>query len=89
MSQRNENLTVLGLEISFKPGADMERAKKAAQFVEERFADQKLRSRGAQSKDITLTFMVLGLADEILQMKNKQERTRQRLEKLLEKIEKS
>lgn len=88
-SQQNTNLTVLGLEITFKPGADMERARQAAQFVEERFANQKLRSRGTQAKDILLTFIVLGLADELLQMKNTQEQVQKRLNKLLEKIEKS
>lgn len=88
-SQRNTNLTVLGLEITFKPGADMERVRQAAQLVEERFADQKLRSRGTQGKDILLTFIVLGLADELLQMKNQQERVQERLSMLLEKIEKS
>lgn len=89
MDQETANLTVLGLDITFKPGADMERARRAALFVEERFADQKLRTRGTQGKDILLTFIVLGLADEILQMKNKQEQLQGRLELLLEKIEKS
>lgn len=83
------NLTVLGLDIAFRPGADMERARKAARLVEERFADQKLRSRGTQAKDVLLTFIVLGLADEILQMKNKEERERQSLQKLLENIDRS
>ena len=67
----------------------MERARQAARFVEKRFTDQKLRARGAQGKEVLLTFMVLGLADELLQMRNSQEQARSRLEGLLEKIDKS
>ena len=67
MNQETVNLTVLGLSIAFKPGADMKRVQEAVQLVEERFADQKLRFHGGQTKDILLTFMALGLADDLLQ----------------------
>lgn len=86
-SLQSETLTVLGLDITFRPGADMERARQAAQFVEKRFSDQKGRSRGSQGKEILLTFIALGLADELLQMKIAQEQERKRLESLLEKID--
>lgn len=80
-----ETLTVLGLDITFRPGTDMERARQAARFVEKRFADQK--ARGTQGREALLTFMVLGLADELLQMKNNQEQATRRLFGLLEKID--
>ncbi|WP_165067249.1 cell division protein ZapA [Desulfovibrio sp. ZJ200] len=89
MSQGNINLTVLGLEIAFKPGADMERVKRAVRLVEERFADQKLRSHGGQSKDILLTFLALGLADELLQSQKKSADVQNRISSLLSQIEES
>lgn len=89
MDAQPSNLTVLGLDIAFRPGADIERAAKAAKMLEERFADQQSRPNGSQSKEITLTFLALGLADELLQMKIIQEGTQKRILALLEKIEKS
>ena len=89
MNQENINLTVLGLEISFKPGADMERVQRAVRLMEERFADQKLRSHGGQSKDILLTFLALGLADDLLQSKIKLDDVQNRIPSLLSKIEES
>lgn len=89
MNQENINLTVLGLEISFKPGADMERVQRAVRLMEERFADQKLRSHGGQSKDILLTFLALGLADDLLQSKIKLDDVQNRVTSLLSKIEES
>ena len=45
----------------------MERVREAIALVEERFADQKLRSHGMQSnKDILLTVLALGLAVGLL-----------------------
>lgn len=67
----------------------MNRARIAASLVEKMYAEQKIKSQGSQSKDIILTFLALGLADELLQMKTKQERIDLRLNALLAKIEKS
>lgn len=89
MSDANVNLTVLGFEIAFRAGADMERAREAAQLVEERFALQKTRSQGAQSKEMLLTFLALGLADDLLQLKKMQNETQRRLAALLARIEDS
>ncbi|MDO5483940.1 MAG: cell division protein ZapA [Desulfovibrionaceae bacterium] len=89
MSQDNIKLTVLGLDIAFRPGADMERVRRAVSLVEERFADQKLRSRGGQSKDILLTFMALGLADDLLQSEARLDDARERMTAMLLQIEKS
>lgn len=81
-------LSVLGLNVAFRPGADMERVKEAAQFVTDRYEAQKLKSPGTQVKDVLLTFLVLDLADELLQMKKRQEISSLQLENLIEKIEK-
>ncbi len=89
MNQDTINLTVLGLSIAFKPGADMRRVQEAVRLVEERFADQKLRFHGGQTKDILLTFMALGLADDLLQSQKEQTDVQNRVEALLSKIEES
>lgn len=87
--QNTENITILGIDVAFKPGADMARAKMAARLVEERFEAHKLRAEGTPAKDMLLVFLALGLADELLQMKKKQTDIAKRIENLLEKIEKS
>ena len=89
MNQDTFNLTVLGLSIAFKPGADMRRVQEAVRLVEERFADQKLRFHGGQTKDILLTFIALGLADDLLQSQKEQADVQNRVEALLSKIEES
>lgn len=89
MSGRPVTRPVLGLDVAFRAGADMERAGRAIQLVEERYSMQKSRSRGAQSKDVLLTYLVLDLADELLQLKMKRGLERERLKALLDKIEKS
>lgn len=89
MSDDNINLTVLGFDIAFRAGADMERARDAARLVEERFAHQKLRSQGGQGREMLLTFLALGLADDLLQLKKTQNDARQRIAALLARIENS
>ena len=89
MNQDTINLTVLGLSIAFKPGADMRRVQEAVRLVEERFTDQKLRFHGGQTKDILLTFIALGLADDLLQSQKEQTDVQNRVEALLSKIEES
>ena len=89
MNQEAINLIVLGLSIAFKPGADMDRVQEAVRLVEERFTDQKLRFHGGQTKDILLTFMALGLADDLLQSQKEQADVQNRVSTLLSKIEES
>ena len=87
MNQDTIDLTVLGLSVAFKPGADMERVRNAVRLVEERFADQKLRFRGGQTKDILLTFLALGLADDLLQSQKELADVQNRVSAVLSKIE--
>ena len=87
MNQEAINLTVLGLSIAFKPGADMDRVQEAIKLVEERFTDQKLRFHGGQTKDILLTFMALGLADDLLQSQKELAGVQERVTAMLSKIE--
>lgn len=67
----------------------MDRVKEAASLVEEKYADQKLKARGKQTKDMLLVYVALGLADELLRMKTGRETIDRRIESLLAKIEKS
>ena len=89
MSQEHYNLTVLGTAVSFRHSADLERVREAIALVEGRFADQKLRSHGMQSKDILLTVLALGLADDLLQSQKKLDNVQNRIEAMLSKIEES
>lgn len=87
MSQEPCVITVLGLDVAFRQGADMQRAKQLAQYVEDRYEAQKEKYPAAKGKDVLLTFLVLGMAEELLQMKTMQRQGQARLEKLLEQIE--
>ena len=87
MPQEKINLTVLGVPIAVRPGADASRVREAIGIVEKRFENQLQRSRGGQAKDVLLTFMALGLADELLQLQKQQEEEHGRVRALLSKIE--
>ena len=83
---RSFNLTVLGLEVSFKAEADPKRVESAQALVEERF--DRLKFHGRQlSKEKLLTFLVLGLADDLLQANRRNDETRERIAAVLAKIE--
>lgn len=87
MSQETTNLTVLGLNIAFRQGADMERVHRAVRLVEERFAEQKRRFQAGQAKDVLLTFLALGLADDLLQAQNELTGAQRSVAAMLSKIE--
>ncbi len=79
-------LTVLGQDVAFRAGADQERVESAKALVEERY--EKLRSHGGHnSKEILLTFLVLGLADDLLQSHKQLADVQNRIDALLTKIE--
>ena len=87
MSGESQSLSVLGVDVAFRQGADMERARAAARMVEKLYAEQK--ARGGKGKDALLVYVALGLADDLIQARTKREDTGKRIELLLEKIEKS
>lgn len=89
MTHKTDSVIVLGVEIPFKPGTDMNRVNSAVRLVEDRFANQQIKSRTLTSKNIILTYLVLGLADELLQAEKKQENMQAEIVKLLDKIDKS
>lgn len=63
----------------------MDRVIDAAEMVEMSFAVQKERA-GTQSKDVLLTYVALGLADEVLQARKEQEKINDSIERLLSNI---
>ena len=86
MNMHSFTLTVLGLDISFRAEADPGRVESAKALVEERF--EKLRFHGGQiSKEALLTFLVLGLADDLLQSHKRLDDVQNRIDALLTKIE--
>jgi cell division protein ZapA len=86
MSMRSFSLTVLGLDISFRAEADIGRVESAKVLVEERF--EKLKFYGGRiGKEALLTFLVLGLADDLLQSHRQMADVQKRIDALLTKIE--
>lgn len=81
-------ITVLGMYIAFRAGADTERVQSAKALVEERF--EKLKSHAGQgSKELLLTFLALGLADDLIQSHKQLTDVQNRIEALLTSIEES
>jgi cell division protein ZapA len=86
MGMRSFSLTVLGLDISFRAEADIGRVESAKVLVEERF--EKLKFHGGRiGKEALLTFLVLGLADDLLQSHRQMADVQNRIDALLTKIE--
>ncbi len=80
------NFSLLGLDISFRAGVGEDRIDSARQLVEERF--ETLKARGERSsKELLLTFLVLGLADDLLQSNKQMVDVHERVSDLLTKIE--
>lgn len=78
-------LTVLGLEVSFKAKADHERVQQAKNLLEERYRELNQHGRRL-SKEKLLTFLALGLADDILQQSRNLEQIDGRIGGILDRI---
>ncbi|NJB68173.1 cell division protein ZapA [Desulfobaculum xiamenense] len=79
-------LSVLDLEVSFKAKADHTRVLKAKELLEERYRELTQHGRRL-SKEKLLTFLALGLADDLLQSTRKLEELDGKLSGLLTKID--
>ncbi len=79
------NKVILGLEISFKTDAEPDRVELAKALVEERY---RLLNPGGKnlSKDKLLTFVALGLADDLLLSNQRLDEMESKLDKLLSRI---
>lgn len=80
------NMSILDLNVSFKAEADPQRIQEAKNLIEERY--KQLHFHGKQiSKEKLLTFLALGLADDLLQSDKNLADLEDRLQRLLEHIE--
>ena len=79
------NLSVLGLEVSFKAEADPQRVHSAKSLLEERF--QKLNDGRQISREKLLTYLALSLADDLLQSNQEKQTMEQKIDRLLAKID--
>ncbi len=80
------NMTVMGLQVSFKAEADQKRVEDAKRLVEERY--KRLSPEGKQiSKEKLLLFVAMGLADDLLQSNQRLRGQEESLARLLAKID--
>ena len=80
-------LVVLGIEVSFRAQVGEDRVNKAKKLVEKKFEKMRLNG-GRASKELLLTLLVLGLADDLLQAEAELDEKKKRLSVMLDKIEK-
>jgi cell division protein ZapA len=74
------------MDISFRAEADLGRVENAKALVEERF--ERLKFHGGRiSKEALLTFLALGLADDLLQSHEQSADVQNRIDALLTKID--
>jgi len=79
-------LSVLDLDVSFKAQADHERVQAAKELLEDRYKELTQHGRRL-SKEKLLTFLALGLADDLLQNMQRLEELEERLTGIASKIE--
>jgi cell division protein ZapA len=82
----NYSMNVLGLAGSFKAEADQERIERARKLLEERYRQLDFSGRRI-SKEKLLTFLALGLADDLLQSNQRRDELEEKLARLLAKID--
>ncbi len=83
---QSHNLTVFGLELSFKAKTDPEHLKRACLLLEERFS-RLSQAGGHLSKEKLLAYLALALAADLLHMQDEKQEAARRIEELLVKIE--
>lgn len=82
------HLNVFELEVSFKTEADPTRVENACAYVENLYGDLKLHGNHL-GRDRLLTILILGIADDLLQLKQRDADVTTRLNALLQRIEKN
>jgi len=85
MPMPSYNKVILGLELAFKTDAEPDRVETAKALVEDRY---RLLTPGGKnlSKEKLLTFVALGLADDLLMANQRLSEMEQKLGKLLKRI---
>ncbi|MFP4070787.1 MAG: cell division protein ZapA [Desulfovibrionales bacterium] len=80
------NISILGLEISFKTEADQKRVSEAKRLLEQRFKGLDERGR-ILNKEKILTLLALSLADDLLQSLEKRDLLEEKIEQLIRKTD--
>lgn len=78
---------VLGTEISFRTESDPALIEKAREIVEKRYKELSEKSGGRYGRDQLLSFLVMGIADELLKTQQDLYEVELRLAELLKRIE--
>lgn len=78
---------VLGTAISFRTESDPALIEEARDIVEERYKELPERSGGRYGRDELLSFLVLGVADELLKTQQSLQEVEERLANMLRRIE--
>lgn len=76
-------ITVNGLDLSFKTDADEKRIQSAQALIEERFSELSRDGRYI-SREKLLTLLALGIADDLLELRQRLEGLEARMQELLE-----
>ena len=83
---RSYQLSIFGVEVSFKAQADPQDVEKARAYVEKE-AERLKGGGGLQSKDKLLALLALGVAYDLLQLQQRLQSAEDRIESLLRRIE--
>ena len=81
------HLNVFELEVSFRTEADPTRVENACVYAEQLYETLKLQGYHL-GRDRLLTILILGIADDLLQLKQQAAEQEKRLSNLLQRIEK-
>lgn len=80
------HLDLCDLQVAFRTEATPERVEKARQYVEERYG--KVKAQGGQfGRDRLLVMLLIGMADDLLELQEQKSLVNSRLDELLQNLE--
>ena len=79
------HLDLCDLQVAFRTEAAPERVEKARQYVEERYG--RVKAQGGQfGRDRLLVMLLIGMADDLLELQEQKSRMNSRLDELLQNL---
>ena len=79
------HLDLCDLQVAFRTEAAPDRVEKARQYVEERYG--KVKAQGGQfGRDRLLVMLLIGMADDLLELQEQKSRMNSRLDELLQNL---
>ena len=79
------HLDLCDLQVAFRTEADPERVERARKYVEERYSRVKAQG-GHFGRDRLLVMLLVGMADDLLELQEQQSRMNTRLDELLQNL---